>query len=175
MNIPVRFVIIVKWNKIRFPSFLVYTIINWTMLSSRSVKHLHIKTGFCSVLYVCLYVQCESHIVYFQYFFILVFLHHFVELGGGVDDVSGWCRDGAYVELGFQWRWWLTDMTVFLIVCSSDSWFHSLFGSCLRFIMIITFCIHHLDASRSVRFGWLQDRSGNHHSDSIGENYFMCR
>ena len=123
MNIPVRFVIIVKWNKIRFPSFLVYTIINWTMLSSRSVKHLHIKTGFCSVLYVCLYVQCESHIVYFQYFFILVFLHHFVELGGGVDDASGWCRDGAYVELGFQWRWWLTDMTVFLIVCSSDSWF----------------------------------------------------
>ena len=26
----------------------------------------------------------------------------FVELGGGVDDVPGWRRDGAYVELGFR-------------------------------------------------------------------------
>ena len=26
----------------------------------------------------------------------------FVELGGGVDDVPGWCSDGAYVELGFR-------------------------------------------------------------------------
>ena len=26
----------------------------------------------------------------------------FVELGGGLDDVPGWCRDGAYVELGFR-------------------------------------------------------------------------
>ena len=26
----------------------------------------------------------------------------FVELGGGVDDVPGWCRDGAYVKLGFR-------------------------------------------------------------------------
>ena len=26
----------------------------------------------------------------------------FVELGGGVDDVQGWCRDGANIELGFR-------------------------------------------------------------------------
>ena len=26
----------------------------------------------------------------------------FMELGGGVDDVSRWCRDGAYVEFGFR-------------------------------------------------------------------------
>ena len=26
----------------------------------------------------------------------------FVELGGGVDNVPGWCCDGAYVELGFR-------------------------------------------------------------------------
>ena len=26
----------------------------------------------------------------------------FVELGSGVDDMPGWCRDGAYVELGFR-------------------------------------------------------------------------
>ena len=27
---------------------------------------------------------------------------YFVELGGGVDDVPGWCLDGAYVKLGFR-------------------------------------------------------------------------
>ena len=26
----------------------------------------------------------------------------FVELGGGVDDVLVWCREGAYVEFGFR-------------------------------------------------------------------------
>ena len=26
----------------------------------------------------------------------------FVELGGGVDDVPRWRREGAYVELGFR-------------------------------------------------------------------------
>ena len=28
--------------------------------------------------------------------------NYFVELGGGVGDVPGWCRDGVYVELGFR-------------------------------------------------------------------------
>ena len=32
---------------------------------------------------------------------------YFVELGGGVDDVPGWRCDGAHVELGFRWSWWL--------------------------------------------------------------------
>ena len=27
---------------------------------------------------------------------------NFVEFGGGVGDVLVWCRDGAYVEFGFQ-------------------------------------------------------------------------
>ena len=27
---------------------------------------------------------------------------YFVELGGGVDDVLIWCREGAYVEFGFR-------------------------------------------------------------------------
>ena len=26
----------------------------------------------------------------------------FVELGGGVDDMPRWCRDGVCVELGFR-------------------------------------------------------------------------
>ena len=34
--------------------------------------------------------------------FFLGTFRTFVELGGGVDDVPGWCRDGAYVELGFR-------------------------------------------------------------------------
>ena len=30
------------------------------------------------------------------------FSNSFVELGGGVDDVPGWCCDGVCVELGFR-------------------------------------------------------------------------
>ena len=26
----------------------------------------------------------------------------FVELGGGVGDVSSWCRGGTYIDFGFQ-------------------------------------------------------------------------
>ena len=29
-------------------------------------------------------------------------VNYFVELGGGVDDVPGWRRARAYVELGFR-------------------------------------------------------------------------
>ena len=39
-------------------------------------------------------------------------------------------------------------MTAFLAVCSTDSRFHSSFGLCLRFVMILAFYIHHLAASR---------------------------
>ena len=41
---------------------------------------------------------------------------NFVELGSGVDDVPGWCCDGAYVELGFRWRWWLADVTLLVSI-----------------------------------------------------------
>ena len=30
------------------------------------------------------------------------FINYFVELGGGVDDMRRWCRDGVCVELGFR-------------------------------------------------------------------------
>ena len=33
---------------------------------------------------------------------VMVYISTFVKLGGGVDDVLGWCRDGAYVKLGFR-------------------------------------------------------------------------
>ena len=104
----------------------------------------------------------------------LLILNLFVELGGGVGDVSSWCRDGTYMGFGFRWRWGLTDATVSLVVCSADSRLHSAFGSYSLFCCDNCFCVHHLAASRSVGFEWLQDRSENHYSDSIGDNYFMC-
>ena len=39
---------------------------------------------------------------FYGLYFSSTVTHVFLELGGGVDDVPGWCRDGAHVELGFQ-------------------------------------------------------------------------
>ena len=62
----------------------------------------------------------------------------FVELGCGVDDGLRWCPDEVGVELSFQRRWWLADVTSFLVVCSTDSWFHSSFGSGF-FLFVLAF------------------------------------
>ena len=99
----------------------------------------------------------------------------FVELGGGVDDVPGWWRDGHTSNLAsdgvdgwLTWRcpWSSVPLTVSFVLR---------LDSVLRFVVITAFCVHHLAALRSVGFGWLQDRSENHHSDSIGDNSFRCR
>ena len=53
-----------------------------------------------------------------------------MELGWGVDEGSTWCLDEVGVSLG--WRYWrrFFVLMAFLCVCSTDSWFHSSFGSC---------------------------------------------
>ena len=58
----------------------------------------------------------------------------FVELGWGLDEGSTWCLDEVGVDLGWQCCWWLCVVTAFLLVCSTDSWFHSSSGSCLVFV-----------------------------------------
>ena len=54
----------------------------------------------------------------------------FMELGWGVDEGSTWCLDEVGVDLGWRCCRRLRVVTAFLRVCSTDSWFHSSFGSC---------------------------------------------
>ena len=35
-------------------------------------------------------------------FYSVLYYNAFVELGDGVGDVSFWCRDGAYIDLGYR-------------------------------------------------------------------------
>ena len=66
----------------------------------------------------------------FLYALFIQWSKFFVELGWGVDEGSTWCFDGIGLDLGWQCCRWLCVVAAFLRVCSTDSWFHSPFGSC---------------------------------------------